>query len=212
MNGKRKVRRWGILATGAMAFGLATACRSGERPPVASDPPQPAQVPPEPSPPKSPAPAEAHANPQGGPPAFANNAFPPAIPDSSAHRNAWAEDCLRCHETGVAEAPRVMHRSVPAVAVTGKCRTCHVEIQGHRMPERGAPPEDLAYLPNAFPPMIPASESHSDAWEKDSCLLCHEGGVKGAPIVRHEGMPALLLEAKCRSCHVQVRSMLVPEG
>jgi len=40
----------------------------------------------------------------------------------------------------------------------------------------------------------------------NSCLLCHETGIKGAPIIQHEGLPGILLTAKCRSCHVQVRA------
>ena len=36
--------------------------------------------------------------------------------------------------------------------------------------------------------------------------MCHESGVKGAPLIRHEGLPRLYLQAKCRTCHVQVRS------
>lgn len=178
---------------------------------------EPALVPPaahenaEPAPRHAPAAAGAN-SPQTDPPGlFAANAFPPAIPDSPSHRDAWAEECLRCHETGVAEAPRVMHRSVPAIAITGKCRTCHVEIAGHRMQPRAAAEEDLMFLSSAFPPMIPASDSHLDAWESDSCLLCHEGGVKGAPLVKHDGLPPILLESKCRTCHVQVRSVIATE-
>jgi len=194
-----------------MLFAVAAACRNGDRPAVAPDPPQPVQVPSVARTLATPVAGDGGNLTDGGAAGFAADAFPPAIPDSPAHRNAWADECLRCHETGVADAPRVMHRSVPAVALTGKCRTCHVEIRNHRMPPRGTDPENLAYLPNAFPPMIPTSDSHAEAWEKDSCLLCHESGVRGAPIVRHEGMPALLLGVKCRSCHVQVRSMLVPD-
>ena len=59
---------------------------------------------------------------------------------------------------------------------------------------------------DAFPPMIPASGSHRDTWNRDDCLLCHETGNSSAPIVVHEGMPEILFEAKCRSCHVQIRS------
>lgn len=141
--------------------------------------------------------------------AFAQNAFPPPIPDTRNHRDAWRiEDCLRCHLTGVADAPMVMHTSVPDAALTAKCRTCHVLIPG--LEPRPAVPTNDGFLDNAFPPMIPASASHPDAWRDDNCLLCHEVGVRGAPVVRHEGMPPLLLQAKCRSCHVQARGIPVP--
>ena len=85
-----------------------------------------------------------------------------------------------------------------------KCRTCHVLIPGLQPKKPEPPPKDARFLPNAFPPMIPASASHEAAWQKDDCLLCHESGVKGAPVVQHKDMPKVLLRAKCRSCHVQV--------
>ncbi len=136
---------------------------------------------------------------------FAENAFPPPIPDTASHKDAWLiMDCLRCHETGVGDAPMVIHATVPAIALDAKCRTCHVLIPGLEPRQRPRPADP--FLDNAFPPMIPASDSHRDAWTTDTCLLCHTNGIKGAPLVRHEGMPPILLEAKCRSCHVQVRS------
>jgi hypothetical protein len=142
---------------------------------------------------------------------FAENAFPPPIPDTESHVESWAIlDCLRCHETGVAEAPMIRHASVPDIAREAKCRSCHVLIPGYLPPPREPDPEEHLFLANAFPPMIPASDSHREAWLKDSCLLCHESGVKDAPIIKHEGLPAVLLEAKCRSCHVQVRSTAIP--
>jgi len=137
---------------------------------------------------------------------FLPHAFPPAIPDTANHTNSWwIADCLRCHETGVANAPMMRHETVPAIAKTGKCRTCHVLIPGLAPRTPKVHPEDALFLPNAFPPMVPASASHQGGWWADDCLLCHENGVRGAPIVRHRGMPRLLLEAKCRTCHVQVR-------
>ncbi len=59
----------------------------------------------------------------------------------------------------------------------------------------------------AFPPMMPNSASHADAWEDDQCLSCHESDDKEGTIVEHEGMPKILLESKCRTCHVQVRAV-----
>ena len=42
-------------------------------------------------------------------------------------------------------------------------------------------------------------------------MLCHEDGIKGAPIAEHKSMLTsaqrkILTTAKCRSCHVQVRA------
>lgn len=134
-------------------------------------------------------------------------AFPPTLSDTDWHRNAWAvNDCLRCHETGVAEAPRIVHRGLPEIAFDAKCRTCHVLLPGtapRPMAEEVAGIHDLT----AFPPMMPNSEYHRRAWAIEDCLMCHETGVLGAPIARHEGMPAILLDAKCRSCHVQPRAI-----
>ncbi|MAF66987.1 MAG: hypothetical protein CMJ84_15190 [Planctomycetes bacterium] len=55
---------------------------------------------------------------------------------------------------------------------------------------------------NAFPPTLPVDETHADAWYGDDCLLCHADGDQGAPRVRHSGMARLLLQARCRTCHV----------
>jgi hypothetical protein len=141
--------------------------------------------------------------------AFAENAFPPTVSDMDYHKDAWyRNDCLRCHETGVEEATVVKHEDMPAVLLTAKCRSCHVLIPGQKPVKRK--PEATLFAENAFPPLIPASRSHQDAWLNDTCLLCHETGNRGAPIVKHKGMPALLLKAKCRSCHVQVRSTSIP--
>jgi len=136
---------------------------------------------------------------------FLPNAFPPVIPDTDWHQEAWLrDDCTRCHETGVGDAPRIVHEGMPQILMKAKCRSCHVFIEGTPAPE----PEvvESRFNANAFPPMIPASGSHKTAWIKDDCLLCHEEGNSGAPVVKHEGMPDILFQAKCRSCHVQVRS------
>jgi len=136
---------------------------------------------------------------------FLPNAFPPVIPDTDWHQEAWLrDDCTRCHETGVGDAPQIVHEGMAPILMQAKCRSCHVFIEGTPAP----PPEEKTsqFNANAFPPMIPASGSHRTAWVKDDCLLCHEEGNSGAPIVVHEGMPDVLLQAKCRSCHVQIRS------
>jgi len=142
---------------------------------------------------------------------FADNAFPPTVPDTQWHQDAWLKnDCLRCHETGVQDAPRVIHKDLPIVLLTAKCRTCHVLIPG-QAPAKSLTPlvEPGDFAANAFPPMIPDSGSHRNVWRKDDCLLCHRTGVKDAPIVKHRDMPKILLTAKCRSCHVQVRSHMI---
>lgn len=142
-------------------------------------------------------------------PAFNTNAFPPTMPDRQWHRDGWIkQDCMRCHETGVGDAPELQHQGMPPILLTAKCRTCHVLIPGQE--PRGIKAKQRAQQTDfdvgAFPPMIPVSGSHRDTWWRDDCLLCHEDGIKNAPIVRHEGLPSLLLKVKCRSCHVQIRS------
>ena len=135
-----------------------------------------------------------------------DNAFPPTLSDTKYHRDAWVKnDCLRCHETGVGAAPTVVHTNMSPLLLQAKCRSCHVKIPGAK-PRlvKKAPGE---FEDDAFPPMMPASTSHKKAWTTTECLLCHEDGTKGAPIVTHRGMPRRLLTAKCRTCHVQVRAI-----
>lgn len=142
---------------------------------------------------------------------FARGAFPPTVSDTEYHKGAWyKDDCLRCHETGVEDATPVRHRDMPKILLTAKCRSCHVLIAGQPPRPRKKTDEEKRYAEFAFPPMIPASASHQETWLKDNCLLCHESGVRGAPVVKHKDMPKILLKAKCRSCHVQVRSPSVP--
>lgn len=142
---------------------------------------------------------------------FAANAFPPTLPDAEWHREAWTrQDCLACHETGVGDAPIVRHKGLPAIALKVKCRSCHVLIPGktEARPASERQPEinDL-FAEDAFPPMMPNTPEHSRAWGKNDCLICHEQGIAGAPIVDHgERIPKLALMVKCRTCHVQVRS------
>ncbi len=135
-----------------------------------------------------------------------DNAFPPTLSDVKYHRNAWLKnDCLRCHETGVGDAPEVLHANMAAILLEAKCRTCHVKIPGQE-PVMALAAES-AFESDAFPPMLPASTSHEKAWTTNDCLLCHEDGIKEAPIVTHKGMPKRLKTAKCRTCHVQIRSV-----
>ena len=58
------------------------------------------------------------------------------------------------------------------------------------------------YAENAFPPVLPSDDAHVNAWQRDDCMLCHESGLSGAPVVKHVGMSRELLSAKCRTCHV----------
>jgi len=165
----------------------------------------PQTAPSETAPPQEPARPE----PQGpeGEVTFLPQAFPPIMPDTEWHQDAWMRnDCLRCHETGVGEAPVVKHEGMPEILLVAKCRSCHVLVPGAKPRER-APTTTGEFAPDAFPPMMPASESHRDAWLRDDCLLCHENGIKGAPKIVHKGMPDILLTAKCRTCHPQVRAV-----
>ncbi len=139
---------------------------------------------------------------------FDDNAFPPTIPDTEWHQKAWWEsNCLRCHETGVGDAPMVVHEQMPEIFLSAKCRSCHVLIPGSAPKEKPGEKRLSLFDDNAFPPMVPNSESHNRAWTKDDCLLCHDSGIHGAPVVRHDGLPEILMTAKCRSCHVQVRAI-----
>ena len=136
-----------------------------------------------------------------------DNAFPPTLSDAKYHRDAWLKnDCLRCHETGVADAPMVIHANMSPILLEAKCRTCHVKIPGSK-PAIPLKVEGGEFESDAFPPMTPASTLHADAWTIKDCLLCHEDGTKDAPILVHKGLPNRLKTAKCRTCHVQVRAI-----
>lgn len=63
-------------------------------------------------------------------------------------------------------------------------------------------PGSSGFAANAFPPTLPNDEFHARSWSRKDCLVCHETGVKDATVVKHKGMPAHLLNAKCRTCHV----------
>ena len=69
--------------------------------------------------------AQSKANDEG----FAAGAFPPTLSSKEYHSLSWTRtDCMTCHETGVLEAPKVKHVSLPKLAVEAKCRTCHVTV------------------------------------------------------------------------------------
>ena len=127
---------------------------------------------------------------------FASFAFPPTLPRDDSHVNAWLrKDCIMCQETGIAGAPVVQHRGMSSALLGAQCRTCHVVA--------GAPSAgEVTFLRRAFPPTLPMDVSHENSWLRDDCLKCHEAGLDGAPQVRLQGMAELLLEARCRSCHL----------
>lgn len=138
---------------------------------------------------------------------YAIAAFPPTIPDRKWHKDAWnKDDCLSCHETGVAEAPMIRHRGLPEITFASKCRTCHVLIPGKTEMD-GRYDLGSLYEDYAFPPMLPNNVNHAGAWNTDKCLMCHESGVRGAPVVEHTMIPLLAMKSNCRTCHVQVRSI-----
>ncbi|MCP5516512.1 MAG: hypothetical protein H7A45_04540 [Verrucomicrobiales bacterium] len=63
---------------------------------------------------------------------------------------------------------------------------------------------DTGFATGAFPPTLSDTEWHQDAWNTLDCLTCHEDGIADAPVVRHRGLPARLVTAQCRSCHVLI--------
>jgi hypothetical protein len=82
------------------------------------------------------------------------------------------------------------------------------EAEPEKRKEPASADESL-FEANAFPPTVSDVDYHKDAWLKDDCMRCHETGVEDAPRTVHKDMPAVLLTAKCRSCHVQVRSAAI---
>ncbi len=64
---------------------------------------------------------------------FAPGAFPPTLTDMDYHQNPWTRtDCLKCHELGLQDAPKIKHTSVPDIAKDAKCCTCHVFVKGSK--------------------------------------------------------------------------------
>lgn len=133
---------------------------------------------------------------------FAQNAFPPTMPEDTSHADAWLkDDCLQCHEDGINGATRVSHRGMSRDLMQARCRTCHLPGNKALATAEGSL-EELLFARNAFPPTLPNDKDHQGAWLRDDCLKCHQGGIAGAPKVQHEGMSSILLEARCRTCHV----------
>ena len=64
---------------------------------------------------------------------FAPGAFPPTLSDTEYHEKAWTRtDCLTCHEGGANNSPVTEHTSLPPIAKSVKCRSCHVFIRGSK--------------------------------------------------------------------------------
>lgn len=58
---------------------------------------------------------------------FAKNAFPPTLPFNQDHQGAWLrDDCLKCHQNGIAGAPKVIHKGMSELLLEAQCRSCHV--------------------------------------------------------------------------------------
>ena len=129
---------------------------------------------------------------------FVDNAFPPTLPGDENHSNAWLRtDCLMCHENGIQDATLVQHNGMSKLLLSGNCRSCHVVVAPEAEPD-----DEFPFARNAFPPTLPTDDSHSNAWLRDDCTMCHENGIQGAPRIVHRDMAPLLLKARCRSCHL----------
>ena len=142
---------------------------------------------------------------------FAQDAFPPLLPNTEQHANPWdSSACLMCHENGVGSAPVIQHAGMSRQLLQAACRTCHVQVPMTELDGadptviRAAAPRVIVdgFADNAFPPLLPANDVHSNAWMRDDCMACHERGVAEAPRVVHVGMSDHLLQARCRSCHL----------
>lgn len=60
------------------------------------------------------------------------------------------------------------------------------------------------FAAGAFPPTLSDTAYHQQAWTRADCLVCHEMGKEGAPLMKHVSVPSAAQEAKCRSCHVLI--------
>lgn len=71
-----------------------------------------------------------------------------------------------------------------------------VTLSGSAFAEQAAPPQGSKRLPRAYegaPPLVP----HDAEARKGMCLVCHEFGVVGAPIVPHPSRNHF-----CLQCHI----------
>ena len=66
------------------------------------------------------------------------------------------------------------------------------------------PESATGFAANAFPPPIPDTAWHADAWTTYDCMDCHRDGEADAPVLQHRGMPRRLVTAHCRTCHVLI--------
>jgi len=103
-----------------------------------------------------------------------------------------------------------VHADMSRDLLKGACRTCHVQVPMAELGEvdptviRAARPHVLVdgFTDNAFPPLLPATDDHANAWMRTDCLTCHERGLTGTPRVVHQGMSKDLLASRCRTCHL----------
>jgi len=68
----------------------------------------------------------------------------------------------------------------------------------------------VVFAKGAFPPPIPDRPWHHQAWLITDCMGCHGKELGEAPTVKHEGLPELLLQVNCRTCHVLISEEATP--
>jgi hypothetical protein len=71
------------------------------------------------------------------------------------------------------------------------------------------PEAAVAFAEGAFPPPIPDIEQHQGSWLITDCIKCHSEEAGEATTVKHEGMPEVLLQVNCRTCHVFISEQTV---
>lgn len=133
------------------------------------------------------------------PQAFAQNP-PPAIPHSLDGR----ADCLACHQTGLAGAPK--YPPDHAGRTNDMCQLCHkpgtirVTTPGPTASPRAATTPGTTA---GGPPRIP-----HPLQGRDDCLACHATGLGGSPKVpaSHAGRTV----ATCRGCHQPATADVAP--
>lgn len=138
------------------------------------------------------APATASATPTAEPTSSPSEKAPP-IPHSLDGR----DDCLACHGTGIAGAPKL-----PAThegRALGTCRLCHEP--GAVVEPTTAPNKPTAEAVSDIPKIPHPLEGRAD------CLACHGAGIGGAPKLTssHAGRTS----DTCLTCH---QSAAPPEG
>ncbi len=72
------------------------------------------------------------------------------------------------------------------------------------------PEPKVEFAKGAFPPPMPDIQQHQDAWLITDCIKCHSEEPGQAPTVKHEGLPEILLQVNCRTCHVFISEEATP--